>query len=92
MTMDPILDPRTQLLVALSAAVAAKCQKCFAKLYATVEQAGATDQEVRSTVAIATKVAEKSDGFMAAFIAQTTHGAVAGTGDQAPSRSGCGCA
>ena len=41
--MEPILDPKTQLFVALGAAVAAKCQTCFAKLYDTAGALGVND-------------------------------------------------
>jgi alkylhydroperoxidase/carboxymuconolactone decarboxylase family protein YurZ len=86
--MENILDVKTQLLVALGAAVAAKCQHCFATLYSSADTVGATDPEIRAAVAIATKVAAKSQGFMAAFVQQTTHGAVPATDSQ----GGCGCA
>lgn len=86
MTSEPFLDPKTQLLVALAAAAAAKCQRCFAMLYSSAEQVGASDKEVRAAVAIASKVAAKSREFMAAFIEQTTGGAAASGPD-----TGCGC-
>lgn len=89
--METFLDPKSQLLVALGAAVAAKCQTCFATLYGAADKVGATDEEIRATVSIARKVSAKSHEFMAAFVAQTTHGAVAaesGSGADA----GCGCA
>lgn len=88
--LEPHLDPKTQLLVALAAASAAKCQACFAGLYATANEVEATDKEIRAAVAIANKVAAKSRDFMAAFIEETTKGAVAPQGDQAD-RVGCGC-
>jgi AhpD family alkylhydroperoxidase len=85
--MESILDAKTQLLIALGAAAAAKCQHCFATLYGAAGKVGATDSEVRAAVAVATKVAAKSRDFMAAFIAETTRGAVpAGTTD-----GGCAC-
>ena len=46
--LEPHLDPKTQLLVALGSAVAAKCQPCFAGLYSKVNDVEATDQEVRA--------------------------------------------
>lgn len=80
MTMDTFLDPKTQLLVALGAATAAKCQHCFATLY------GAADKEIGAAVAIAAKVSAKSQDFMAAFIDQTTRGGR--DQDDGPRRSG----
>ncbi len=88
--LEPHLDPKTQLLVALAAAAAAKCQACYAGLYATANAVEATDQEIRSAVAIADKVAAKSRDFMLAFIEETTKGAVVMPGDAAD-RAGCGC-
>ncbi len=74
--MERILDPKTELLVALGAAVAARCQSCFSTLYAAAEKADTSDSEIRAAVALANKVAEKSQGFMAAFVEQTTEGRV----------------
>jgi alkylhydroperoxidase/carboxymuconolactone decarboxylase family protein YurZ len=91
MTMQEFLDPKTQLLVAIGAATAAKCQPCFAKLYGAVEQVGASDQEVRAAVAIAVKVTAKSQDFMTAFIDETTKGAVPAHGEGAGAAGGCGC-
>ena len=88
--LEPHLDPKTQLLVALGAATAAKCQACFAGLYATANAVEATDKEIRSAVAIANKVAGKSRDFMSAFIEETTKGAVAVPGHEEAS-AGCGC-
>jgi AhpD family alkylhydroperoxidase len=55
MIMEAFLDPKTQLLVALGAAVAAKCQNCFATLYSAADKVGATDKEIQAAVAIAAK-------------------------------------
>ena len=88
--LEPHLDPKTQLLVALGAAAAAKCQACFAGLYATADAVEATDKEILSAVAIADKVAAKSRDFMSAFIEETTKGAVTLPGDGVAS-TGCGC-
>ena len=89
--MEEFLDAKTQLLVAIGAATAAKCQNCFTTLYAAVEKVGASDKEVRAAVAIGTKVAAKSHDFMAAFIEQTTHGKVAAAGAADGAPCGCGC-
>ncbi len=83
--LEPHLDPKTQLLVALAAATAAKCQTCFAGLYATANAVEATDKEIRSAVAIGNKVAGKARDFMSAFIEETTKGAVAVPGEDAQS-------
>ena len=88
--LEPHLEPKTQLLVALGAATAAKCQACFAGLYSTADQVGATDVEIRAVVSIADKVAAKSRDFMAAFIAETSEGAVAVRGGEAKG-GGCEC-
>ena len=85
--MDNILDAKTQLLIALGAAAAARCQHCFATLYGSVEKVGVTDREVRAAVAIAGKVAAKAQDFMAAFIEQTTTGAV----PAGETSGGCAC-
>jgi len=86
----PHLDSKTQLLVALGAAAAAKCQTCFATLYARADDVEASDEEIRSAVAIADQVAAKSRDFMASFIEETTKGAVAVWGDEAETAP-CGC-
>jgi AhpD family alkylhydroperoxidase len=91
MTMDFYLEPKTQLLVALSAAVAAKCQNCFATLYSAADKVGATDQEISAAIAIAGKVTAKSHDFMAAFIDHTTKGKVPAVGAGAAAAGGCGC-
>lgn len=88
--LEPHLDPKTQLLVALGSAVAAKCQVCFAGLYAQADKVEATDQEVRAAVAIADKVAAKARDFMVAFVTDTTKGAIALRSDETASGS-CGC-
>jgi AhpD family alkylhydroperoxidase len=86
--LEPHLDRKTQLLVALGVAAAAKCQACFAGLYGTAAEVGAEDKEIRAAVAIAERVAAKSRDFMAAFIEETTKGAIAAGGDAA---EGVGC-
>ena len=88
--MEAHLDPKTQLLVALGAAAAAKCQTCFTGLYATASKVEATDREIRAAVAIASKVAAKSRDFMAAFIEETTGGAVSTVAVEAEP-TGCEC-
>ncbi len=88
--LEPHLDPKTQLLVALGSAVAAKCQVCFAGLYAQADEVEATDQEIRATVAIANKVAAKSHEFMIAFVKDTTKGVVAVRPD-GPASGSCAC-
>ena len=91
MTMDLYLEPKTQLLVAIGAAVAAKCQNCFATLYGAANKVGATDKEIGAAVAIATKVTAKSHEFMATFVEETTKGKVpaAETADAAASGGCC---
>jgi len=88
--LEPHLDPKTQLLVALGSAVAAKCQICFAGLYSQADAVEATDQEVRAAVAIANKVAAKSHEFMVAFVKDATKGAVA-VGPNEPASGSCAC-
>ena len=88
--LESHLDPKTQLLVAVGAAAAAKCQVCFATLYAKANEVEATDAEIHSAVAIADKVAAKSRDFMATFIEETTKGAVAVWGEEAKNVP-CGC-
>jgi AhpD family alkylhydroperoxidase len=90
MVMAAFLDPKTQLLVALGAATAGKCQNCFATLYGAADKVGASDQEIRAAVAIATKVAAKAQDFMAAFIEERTKGAVR-AGSSSGAAAGCGC-
>jgi AhpD family alkylhydroperoxidase len=90
MTMDTFLDPKTQLLVAVGAATAARCQHCFATLYGVADKVGASDKEIGAAVAIAAKVSAKSQHFMGAFIDQTTKGAIKAAGDDTAT-AGCGC-
>jgi hypothetical protein len=90
--MEEILDQKTQLLVAVGAAAAAKCQKCFAKLYGLAGPAGVSDREIRAALAIAVKVSEKAGGFMTEFIEETTHGVIEATGaDGRPAAAPRGC-
>lgn len=91
MMLEPHLDPKTQLLVALGAAVAAKCQACFAMLYTKVGEVEATEQEVRAAVSIGTKVAAKSRDFMGVFVEETTKGAVAATREETGTGTGDCC-
>ncbi len=88
--LEPHLDSKTQLLVALGSAVAAKCQICFAGLYAKADEVEATDQEVRAVVTIANKVASKSHEFMIAFVKDTTKGVVTVHPD-GPASDSCAC-
>jgi AhpD family alkylhydroperoxidase len=89
--MEEILDPKTQLLIAVGAAAAAKCQRCFAKLYGLAGSAGVSDREIRAALAIAAKVSEKSKAFMTEFIEETTHGAVTAVGAGGQPAAPCGC-
>ena len=91
MEVEMFLDAKTQLLVAVAAAVAAKCQKCFTTLYGAADNVGATDKEIGAVVAIADKVSGKSHDFMAAFIQDTTKGAVSVHGRDGAAAGGCGC-
>lgn len=89
--MQEILDSKTQLLVALGAATAAKCQGCFGKLYGMAADAGVTASEIRAVVAIASTVSAKSRDFMGAFIEETTGGSVARRDGGGAAPSGCAC-
>jgi hypothetical protein len=91
MTMDLYLEPKAQLLVAIGAAVAAKCQKCFVTLYGMADKVGATDKEIGAAVAIAEKVIAQSNGFMMAFIDETTKGKVPRARTAEAAASVCGC-
>ena len=88
--LEPHLDPKTQLLVALGSAVAAKCQVCFAGLYAQADAVEATDQEVRAAVAIADRVAAKARDFMVAFVKDSTKGAITVRPGE-PASGSCAC-
>jgi alkylhydroperoxidase/carboxymuconolactone decarboxylase family protein YurZ len=85
--MEDILDTKTQLLVALGAAAAARCQHCFTTLYGSANKVAVSDREVRAVVAIAMKVAGKAQDFMGAFIEKTTEGAV----PAGETSGGCAC-
>jgi AhpD family alkylhydroperoxidase len=89
MTMELYLDPKTQLLVAIGAAAAAKCQNCFATLYGAANKVGATDKEIGAAVAIAAKVTAKSHEFMATFIEDTTKGKVPAAQTSEATSLGC---
>ena len=88
--LEPHLDPKTQLLVALGSAVAGKCQPCFAGLYSQVSDVGATEHEVRAAVTIANQVVAKSHDFMVAFVGETTKGVVSVDADGSDTGS-CAC-
>lgn len=89
--MEQILEPKVQVIVALGAATAAKCQKCFTKLYATAKDLDVSDAELRAAVDIGERVSGKSQGFMRAFIEETTDGAVRARGSGGSDAGGCGC-
>jgi alkylhydroperoxidase/carboxymuconolactone decarboxylase family protein YurZ len=91
MTMEAFLEPKTQLLIALGAAAAAKCQNCFTKLYGSADKVAASAEEVRAAVAIGMKVAAKSHDFMAAFMETTTGGTVPARASGGGGAAGCGC-
>jgi AhpD family alkylhydroperoxidase len=91
MTMDLYLEPKTQLLVAIGAAVAAKCQNCFVTLYGAADKVGATDKEIGAAVAIASKVTAKSHDFMVAFINEATKGKVPAARTAEAAANVCGC-
>jgi len=89
--MEQILDPKVQVIVALGAATAAKCQQCFTKLYGTAKELDVSDAELRAAVDIGERVSGKSQQFMRAFIEETTKGAVRAKAANESSRGGCGC-
>jgi hypothetical protein len=89
--MEQILKPKVQVIAALAAATAAKCQQCFTKLRGMAKEVDVSDAEVRAAVDIGERVSDKSRQFMRVFIEEATHGAVrpdAGSGSHA---GGCGC-
>jgi len=80
----PKLDEKTQLLVALGAAVAARCQRCFAKLHGRSRALGVTDDEVRAVVALAAQVSAHAHEFMLVFVDETVKGAAGRDAARAP--------
>jgi alkylhydroperoxidase/carboxymuconolactone decarboxylase family protein YurZ len=89
--MEQILEPKVQVIVALAAATAAKCQSCFTKLHGMAKELDVTDSELRAAVDIGNRVSQKSHEFMSAFIEETTSGTVRARADEDASAGGCAC-
>ena len=65
------MDSKTEIMVALGAAIGANCIPCFDHLYARSRELELTDEEVRSVAALADKVKSGAMVFMRNNIAET---------------------
>lgn len=65
------MDSRTEIMVALGAAIGANCIPCFDHLYSRSRELKLTDAEVRAVAALAGKVKNGAMVFMQNNIAET---------------------
>jgi 4-carboxymuconolactone decarboxylase len=59
---DLVMDQKTEVMVALGAAIGVNCIPCFDHLYSKAKEVKLTDEEVKQVVEIASKV--KNGAFM----------------------------
>ncbi len=65
------MDAKTEIMVALGAAIGANCIPCFDHLYARSRELELTNEEVRAVAALAGKVKNGALVFMQNNIAET---------------------
>ena len=62
------MDPKTQVMVALGAAVGVNCIPCFDHLYGKAKEVGLADEDVREVVATAYQVKNGATNFLKSAI------------------------
>ena len=65
------MDAKTEIMVALGAAIGANCIPCFDHLYARSRELTLSDEEIRSVATLADKVKNGAMVFMQNNIAET---------------------
>lgn len=65
------MEPKTEIMVALAAAIGANCIPCFDHLYSKSQEHKLAASEVRAVAAIAAKVKNGAAVFMHRNIAET---------------------
>ena len=58
------MDSKSQVMVALGAAVGVNCIPCFDHLYGKAKEVGLADEDIREIVATAYKVKSGAAGFL----------------------------
>jgi alkylhydroperoxidase/carboxymuconolactone decarboxylase family protein YurZ len=58
------MDSKTQVMVALGAAIGVNCIPCFDHLYAKARETGVADEDVREIIQTATKVKSGAASFL----------------------------
>ncbi|NCA82134.1 MAG: carboxymuconolactone decarboxylase family protein [Opitutae bacterium] len=66
------LDPQTKELVAIAAALAVKCQPCYAYHRKRARELGVGDELIREALAVAKEVRDAADRKMDDFIERQT--------------------
>ena len=67
------MDAKTQVLIGLGAAVAAKCHKCFGFILKKAQKIGVEEKEINAAVYIAKQVIKGSNNSMDKFVASQLH-------------------
>jgi hypothetical protein len=66
------MDKRTEVMVALGAAIGANCIPCFDHLYAKAKEVGLEDAEIRWAVETGFKVKNGAQNFMKNAVGEMT--------------------
>lgn len=61
------MDPATKELVALAAAIAGKCQPCFAYHYKQAQELGISDDQIREAIQLAQDIRASGDKHLDEF-------------------------
>jgi AhpD family alkylhydroperoxidase len=67
------MDAKTQVLIGIGAAVAAKCQKCFGFILKKAQKIGVDEKEINAAVYIAKQVIKGANNSMDKFVASHLH-------------------
>ena len=67
------MEAKTQVLIGLGAAVAAKCHKCFGLILKKAEKIGVEEKEINAAVYIAKQVVKGANNSMDKFVASHLH-------------------
>jgi 4-carboxymuconolactone decarboxylase len=78
------MNPKTEVMVALGAALGVNCIPCFDHLYAKSKEVGLTDEEIRKI----SQIADRVKGGAAVFIKQAVADVA---GEPASAYEACGC-
>ena len=67
------MDAKTQVLIGIGAAVAAKCQNCFGFILKKAQKLGVEEKEINAAVYIAKQVVKGADNSINKFVASQLH-------------------